>query len=96
MALSDRDVQAVAAALMPLIGAMVQASVTEAVRRAVVPQLIPGTITSVSGADVRVEPDDAPGTFVEATQTDPGQVAAVRTVVLVFGNGAGFCFGVIP
>jgi hypothetical protein len=94
--MTEADVQRIALALVPLLSATIKASIDEAVRRGDLIRPVPGTISSVSGPDVRVEPDDAPGTFVEATQTASGQVAGARTIVLTFGNGASFCFGVIP
>lgn len=97
MAIPRDEAQAIAEALMPLMGAAIQAGIDEAVRRAGLIRFTPGTISSVSGADAQVEPDDEPGTFVEATVTHASaHVAGARTLVITDGNGTSYLFGAIP
>jgi isopentenyl diphosphate isomerase/L-lactate dehydrogenase-like FMN-dependent dehydrogenase len=97
MAFTHAEVQELAEKLMPVFAAMQQAGIDEAVRRAARITYTPGTISSVSGADAVVEPDDQPGTYVEATVTHASaHVAGARTLVITDGNGASYLFGVIP
>lgn len=97
MPFTHAEVQEMAEKLMPVMGAAIQAGIDEAVRRAVRITYTPGTISSVSGADAVVEPDDQPGTYVEATVTHASaHVAGARTLVITDGNGASYLFGVIP
>jgi hypothetical protein len=97
MPFTRAEVQELAEKLMPLMGAAIQAGIDESVRRAARITYTPGTISSVSGADAVVEPDDQPGTYVEATVTHASaHVAGARTLVITDGNGASYLFGVIP
>ncbi len=97
MAFTHAEVQEMAEKLMPVMGAAIQAGIDEAVRRAVRITYTPGTISSVSCADAVFEPDDQPGTYVEATVTHASaHVAGARTLVITDGNGASYLFGVIP
>lgn len=95
--MASQDVQAIIDQLMPVLRAAIQASVAEAVARSNLVRVITGTLSSVSGADAVWEPDDAPGTYPEATITNASdQTAGARVVVLTIGQGTSYVIGVIP
>ena len=79
----------------------VRAIVTETLeallRRLNVGRYITGTVTSVTGPDAEIEPDDAPGTFIYATVTNASdQVVAARVIVWCGVGGTAYVHGVIP
>lgn len=82
---------------MRIVRAMVTEGIDAAMKRRNVGRYIAGTISSVSGQDAQVEPDDAPGTLAPATVTAAAtQVAGARVLVWAGGPGTSYVIGVIP
>lgn len=82
---------------MRIVRAMMTEGIDAAMKRRNVGRYISGVISSVSGPDAQIEPDDAPGTLAPATITSAStQVAGARVVVWAGGPGTSYVIGVIP
>lgn len=79
-----------------MVQAMIDAAVHEAVNRALRDHRIPGYVQSSSGSTCLVEPDDNPGTTIQATRMS-GTISAGDRVLLWFPSDGGiYAFGAIP
>jgi hypothetical protein len=84
-------------AQLQVIRTMVTESIDAAFAKALQAGYTSGVISSVSGPDALVEPDDAPGTLIPATVTNASdQTTGARVVVWHGPGGTSYVVGVVP